>query len=102
MNITNDIKTQRFYLLFALYIASEADYDYTMNLESLGKSRGISGPHFKKVYKYFLEENFIEKKDGGGEYQIGITHNGIKAIEEVFLDQYRHTYYFPSFRDMMR
>ena len=102
MNITNDIKTQRFYLLFALYIASEADYDYAMNLESLAKNRGLSITQFKKIYRYFLEENFVEKRDGGGEYNTCITHNGIKAVEEVFLDQYRQTYYFPSFREMMR
>jgi hypothetical protein len=33
-------------------------------------------------------------------YWFTITHKGIRAIEEVFLDQYKHTYYFPSYREI--
>jgi len=101
MNITNQIKSERFYVLFALYIAAEADYDYAMNLQALAENRGINPGRFKKIYRYFLEEKFIEPRNGGGDYHAAITHEGIKAVEEVFLDQYRQTYYFPSFREMM-
>ncbi len=102
MNITNQIKTERFYVLFALYIASEADYEFGMNLAALAENRGIKPARFKKIYRYFIEEKFIEPRDGGSEFHAAITHNGIKATEEVFLDQHRQTYYFPSFREMMR
>jgi ssDNA-specific exonuclease RecJ len=102
MSITDDIKTERFYLLFALYIASEADYDHALNLNQLAENRGLKPNKFRKIWKYFMEENFITPKDGGLEYLASITHRGVKAVEEVFLDQYKQTYYFPSFREMMR
>lgn len=100
MTIVKDNKSNRFVLLFALYIAANADYDHALNTETLAESRGLSGKDFKKSYKYLCEEEFIVPKDGGSAYHARLTHKGIKALEEVFLDEYEPTYYFPAYRDM--
>lgn len=102
MNIVHDNKTERFMVLFALYIASNADCFHAMNVERLGESRGVSGASFRKVFHYLAEEGFLERKDGGTDFLAVITHKGVKVVEEVFLDQYEQTYYFPPYRDMMR
>jgi hypothetical protein len=102
MIIIEQNKTNRFTLLFAIYIASNADYDYAVNLEMLAQGKGLSGRDLRKAFKYFCEENFIMPKDGGGEFHACITHKGIKTLEEVFLNEYISTYYFPSYREMLR
>lgn len=102
MNIIHDLKTERFQVLFALYIATEADYEHAQNLKDLAESRGITGNRYRKVMTYLSEEGFIGRKDGGNEHMYTISHKGIKIVEEVFLDQYAPTYYFPPYREMMR
>jgi predicted transcriptional regulator len=102
MLIVEQNKTNRFILLFAIYIASSADYDYAVNVEMLAQNKGLSSRDLRKAYKYFCEEGFITPKDGGAEFYASITHKGIIALEEVFLDEYKPTYYFPAYREMMR
>ncbi|MEM6297701.1 MAG: hypothetical protein AAF740_03330 [Bacteroidota bacterium] len=99
----DDNKRNRFVLLFTLYIASEADYDHSMNLENLAGNRGLRGKDFKKTFGYLKEEGFVTAKDNGPDlkYHACITHKGVKALEEVFLDEYEPTYYFPPYREMI-
>ncbi|MGF1532452.1 MAG: hypothetical protein ACFCUI_02015 [Bernardetiaceae bacterium] len=103
MNIVDENKRHRFTLLFSLYIASEADYDHAMNLEMLGQNRGLRGKDLKKSYNYLKEEGFITPKEMGPDlrYHASITHKGVKAVEEVFRNEYEPTYYFPPYREMI-
>lgn len=95
MDITATHKAKRFNLLLALYIASEADYDFAINILQLAEQRGYTEKEAMRAFKYLMEERFVEPRDGGSEYLAAITHKGIKVIEEVFLDPQKQTYYFP-------
>lgn len=100
MELIDIQKTNRFKLLLALYIASDADYDHAINMESLAEQRELDPPKFNRAFKYLHEERFIALEDGGNEYLASITHKGIKVVEEVFLDPSKQTYYFPPYRKM--
>jgi acyl-coenzyme A thioesterase PaaI-like protein len=48
-----------------------------------------------------VEERFIEpREEGGTEFHAVLTHKGVKAVEEVFLDNQKQTYYFPAYKEM--
>ena len=100
MDVVLNHKTNRFNLLLALYIAADADYDHAINMKLLADQREIEPQKFEKAFKYLLEENFIELRDGGNDYLSAISHKGVKVVEEVFLDPKKQTYYFPPYRDM--
>jgi predicted transcriptional regulator len=101
MNIVNDQKTSRFLVLFSLYIASNADYEHAINLETLAQNRGLDAADLRKVFRYLVEERFIEPRDEGGtEFHAVLTHKGVKVVEEVFLDNQKSTYYFPAYKEM--
>lgn len=102
MNIVNVNKAKRFSVLFSLYIASEADYEHALNLETLGENRGLSAREVRRIFQYLQEEGFIREKDGGGDFHASLTHKGIKSVEEVFLDLNRQTYYFPAYSIMRK
>lgn len=100
MEVIQKHKTVRFNLLLSLYIASEADYDYAINMKVLAEQMNLEHSKFLRALKYLTEENFIESKDGGNEFLSVITHKGVKVVEEVFLDPKKQTYYFPPYREM--
>lgn len=100
MNIINDNKTDRFIVLFSLYIAANADPEYAINIEMLAQNRSIGRTEMKKIFKYLVEEKFIEPHDGGVEFLATITHKGLRVVEEVFLDNQKQTYYFPPYKEM--
>jgi hypothetical protein len=101
MNIINDQKTNRFLILFSLYIASNADYEHAINLELLAQNRGLGNAALRKIFRYLVEERFIEpREEGGTEFHAVLTHKGVKAVEEVFLDNQKQTYYFPAYKEM--
>jgi hypothetical protein len=102
MELVAHHKTIRFKLLLALYIASDADCDFSMNMEKLAEQRQLDNRRFLKAFKYLLEENFVRLCDGGGEYQSALTHKGLKVVEEVFLDAQKQTYYFPPYQKMRK
>ncbi|MGB0524934.1 MAG: hypothetical protein ACPGJS_18320 [Flammeovirgaceae bacterium] len=102
MKIIAQQKTNRFKLLLALYIACDADCDFSINMEQLAEQRQIPYKRFLKAFRYLVDENFIQRAEGGGEAQASITHKGIKVLEEVFLDSQKQTYYFPPYREMRK
>ena len=102
MKLVSEHKTNRFKLLLALYIASDADTDFSINMEQLAEQRQIDFKKMEKSLRYLLDEHFAEMKDGGGELQAAITHKGIKVVEEVFLDAKKQTYYFPPYQEMRK
>ena len=100
MELIDVHKTNRFRLLLALYIACDADYDHSINMQSIGEQREMETAKFNRAFRYLQEERFIALTDGGNEFLASITHKGIKVIEEVFLDPAKQTYYFPPYRTM--
>lgn len=98
-NIFNN-KVGRFNVLMAVYNATDAVYDQSVNVQTLAANAGMSGMAFRKIYQYLVEEGLLKPVEQPGGFYAYITHKGIKAIEEVFIDQYQPTYYFPAYRDM--
>jgi hypothetical protein len=97
----------RFRLLFELYKRSDADIDVVQNLQDIATQLGIHHHQFSPAWKYLHMEELIMMRPAAAfqspefRYQASITHKGIKAIEEVFLNEHQPTYYFPSYREVM-
>lgn len=102
MKLVSHHKTNRFKLLLALYIASDADPDFSINMEQLAEQRQMETQKFEKAFRYLLDEHFAELRDGGSDTQAVITHKGLKVVEEVFLDPKKQTYYFPPYQEMRK
>jgi predicted transcriptional regulator len=100
MNIVHQNKTNRFTMLFSLYITVEGHYEYVKDLRRLAEHNAINQRDFKSCFSYLSEEGLIEVRDGDHEFFGCLTHKGIKAVEEVFLDVNKPTYYFPAYKDM--
>jgi predicted transcriptional regulator len=95
-------RTNRFNLLLAIYNATDASYEHPVNVPSLAAQVGLNGAQLRKALAYLLEEGLLRAADlgGPGEQLASLTHKGTKAVEEVFIDQYQATYYFPAYREM--
>jgi predicted transcriptional regulator len=96
-------RTNRFNLLLAIYHATDASYEHTVNVQLLAAQVGLNGAQLRKAVAYLLEEGLLRAVDLGGqasEQLASLTHKGAKAVEEVFIDQYQATYYFPAYREM--
>lgn len=102
MNVINDNKTMRFTLLFSLYITVNGRYEMTRDISMLADHNGIGNRDFKSIFRYLAEEELIESRKGDNEYYAGLTHKGLKAVEEVFHDTHKKTYYFPSYSEMQK
>ena len=108
VNFIRERRIYRFQLLIELYRQSNTDPDKAMNLYEIASKQGMSPRNFKPAWKYLMMEELIQAKpyqDSSNSnydtsYWFSITHKGIRAIEEVFLDEYKHTYYFPSYREI--
>lgn len=93
-------QSQRFFLLFELYKQSNANIDYATNLQNIAFNQGLGLRSFTPAWKYLQMEGLIKVRPGSQNYLASITHNGIKAIEEVFFNENDPTYYFPAYREM--
>ena len=100
MHLIKDNKINRFQVLLNLYVAVNGYYDIVKNLKMIAEHQAITGNDFKSAFKYLAEEELIELREGDGEYFASLSHKGLKAVEEVFLDPNKETYYFPSYREM--
>ena len=102
MNVIHDNKTMRFTLLFSLYITVNGRYEMAKDISVLADHNGISSRDFQSIFRYLQEEELIEPRKGENEYHAGLTHKGLKAVEEVFFDVNQKTYYFPSYAEMQK
>jgi predicted transcriptional regulator len=101
MNVIYDNQVNRFTTLFALYISSGGSSEVAKNMKNLADYNGIVSREFRKVFSYLVEEELIKRHDSEEESYFGsLTHKGIKAIEEVFIDPFEKTYYFPPYAEM--
>jgi predicted transcriptional regulator len=94
-------RTNRFNLLLAVYNLTDASYEQAVNIQALAANVGLNGAQLRKVFAYLLEEGLLRANEtAGGDFFANLTHKGTKAVEEVFIDQYQATYYFPAYREM--
>lgn len=101
MNVIYDNQVNRFTTLFALYISSGGSHEVAKNMKNLADYNGIVSREFRKVFSYLVEEELIKRHDGEEDsYYASLTHKGIKAVEEVFIDPLEKTYYFPPYAEM--
>ncbi|MCC5945562.1 MAG: hypothetical protein JJT94_11560 [Bernardetiaceae bacterium] len=100
-------RTYRFRLLFALYKKADANMDAVYDMQELAMQAGMNHNQFLSAWKYLHMEELIqvrpyhEQSAQEGRYHARLMHKGIKAIEEVFLNENQYTYYFPAYREMM-
>jgi len=108
VNFIRERRIHRFQLLIELYRQTNADLDRVINLQEIASKQGMSPRNFKPAWQYLMMEELIQLRpyqDSSNpsydmSYWFTITHKGIRAVEEAFLDEYKNTYYFPSYREM--
>ena len=98
-------RTERFMLLYALYRKGNASMDFGYNLRDLASEEGLGYKVFKSAFDYLCGEGLVRPRAQSDSHDYffyaGITDKGINAVEEVFRDESKDTYYFPAYRDMM-
>jgi predicted transcriptional regulator len=107
VNFIRERRIHRFQLLIELYRQTGADPDQVVDLQEIASKQGMTPRYFKPAWKYLMMEELIQLRPyqdnsnvNSMSYWFTITHKGIRAVEEVFLDEYKHTYYFPSYREI--
>ena len=95
MGDTDEIKKlqrKRFQFLHRLYELSERNIHNWGNMFSIGQELGLDKQSTINVTDYLCGEGLLELKAFGG--LIGITHVGIKEVEEALTDPDRKTEHF--------
>jgi hypothetical protein len=87
------MRADRFRLLKALHEASDGDQFKWVNVFQLGEGLGFSRDYTFKIYQYLKGEGLAEMHTLGG--LVGITHYGVRAVEEAIAEPDRETHYFP-------
>lgn len=77
-----DIIVKRFEFLEKLYNESEQDEFKFCNAHEIGDTLGFDQKTIDKIVRYFVRENFIERKGPRG--IIAITHLGICNVESIY------------------
>jgi hypothetical protein len=75
------IKTNRFLFLQALYEGSNGDTKAMFNMWDAGEELNFDSNETQRIVDYLIGENLIEARALGG--AIGLTHWGIKEVEEA-------------------
>ena len=98
-------RTERFMLLYALYRKSNASLDFGYNLRDLATEEGLGYKVFKSAFDYLSSEKLIKPKSQSDSFEYfffaGITDKGINAVEDVFREESKDTFYFPAYSEMM-
>lgn len=87
------MRADRFRLLKALYEASGGDQFNWVNIFQLGEGLGFDRDYTFRTYQYLKGEGLAEMHTLGG--SVGITHYGVRAVEEAIAEPDRETHYFP-------
>jgi predicted transcriptional regulator len=93
-------QTQRFVLLAALYIKTQAKTVMVGDLGQIAMEKGFTKQEFDKIVDYLVKEGLISELVDGTYTRI--THLGIKAVEGVFKDVNAPTTYFPSYTRLLK
>lgn len=102
LQIVFERQWHRFQILFEIYKRSNADIDTAYDLRELSLNHGMKFLDFLPAWKYLQMEDLIRVRfrQSSNKYYACMTHQGLKAIEEVFFNENKPTYYFPAYREM--
>lgn len=90
----------RFELLAALYARTQSGSNTLCDLGRVAMEKGMSQHDFARAFEYLLNEKLISNPINGSFSKI--THLGIKAIEDVFRDSSKPSFYFPPYSKMIK
>lgn len=93
MNI-HDLKSKRFKFLSELYNATAGDENNHVNMRDIGQSLGIDLEETNRITQYLFGESLLKHQGIGG--IIGITHQGVREIENALSNPDRPTDRFAS------
>lgn len=93
MNSIDETKKKRFQFLDRVFELSKGNQYEQMSMWDVGKELGFNDELTEIMVQYLVEERLIEHKAIGG--FIGITHWGIRKIEEALSNPDEPTQYFP-------
>lgn len=93
MDIEQERK-DRFRFLHRLWDVTEGDEYKCPNMFAIGNALGFDRQKTERVYQYLNGEGLAESKALGG--VIGITHDGIREVENALSQPEEPTHYFPA------
>lgn len=86
-------RQDRFRFIHRLWEVTEADEHKLANMLTIAQDLGFDGAKTNRVFQYLCGEGLAEGRTLGG--GIGITHYGIREVEEALLQPDDPTHYFP-------
>jgi hypothetical protein len=95
MNKIEERRAQRLQFLNQVFDRSEGDPMEWVNLWNIGEELGWDKTTIERTAQYLVGEGLIEFHALGGE--LGITHEGVRQIENARSKPQQETQYFPPF-----
>lgn len=93
MNKLEETKKKRFEFLNSLYEVTGGSKFSIVNMNELGTELGLKNEETGTIVQYLVGENLVEYMSLGG--GIGITHYGVKEVEEALSHPEKPSTYFP-------
>lgn len=93
MNKLEETKKKRFEFLNSLYEITGGSKNKIVNMFELGTELGFDREETSLIVQYLAGESLVEHVTIGG--GIGITHYGVKEVEEALSHPEKPTAYFP-------
>lgn len=98
MNVREEMKEKRFQFLHRLYELTGGDESKPFSMFEIGEELGFDEDLTGIIEQYLSGEGLINHGSGGFgtcDRDVGISHRGIKEIEEALDKPDRPTHYFP-------
>lgn len=98
MNVTEEMKKKRFQFLHKLYELTGGDESEWLKVFQIGEELGFDRDLTAKIAQYLEGERLIvvhSTSIGDRNKLIGISHEGIREVEEAVSDPDTPTYHFP-------
>ena len=97
MNVIEEMKEKRFRFLRRLWELTGGDESELFSMFKIGEELGFDKDLTVKIEQYFYGERLINHRleCGTRDREIGISHWGVRAVEEALSNPGRPTHYFP-------
>lgn len=95
----SQLKKDRYTLLNHLYQSVSGNTSYWVDMLELGQSIDFDDLYTRNLFSYLENEGLVERRALGG--AIGITHYGVKEIEEANSYPDKPTQYFPPVQNII-
>ncbi len=90
-------KVARLKLLHKVYEITDGNLLHGVSLIELGKEFGINKEDTLREGQYMIEEGLLKYGARGPQWEVRITHLGVKEVEEALSHPNNSTTYFPAF-----